>query len=136
MESPPGVTRENDLRPHSPLAREDLKPLGSEWSLTYVICNEWICIILTKSTQHTCLNLGSHALKVKTTLQQSNHASNTNLSEMKHVSLLSGTGRCIPSANHTTVHSDSAMEFMSGFPSNIPQKEYIFHSLKTTSHTN
>ena len=37
MESPPGVNRDKGLRPHSPLAREDLKPLGSEWSLTYVI---------------------------------------------------------------------------------------------------
>ena len=68
MESPPGVNRENDLRPHSPLAREDLKPLGSEWSLTYVICNEWICAILTKSTRHaleeTTLNSYRHKSKV------------------------------------------------------------------------
>ena len=32
-ESPPSVNWES-LRPHSPLAREDLKPLGSEWSPT------------------------------------------------------------------------------------------------------
>ena len=57
MKSPPGVNRENDLRSHSPLAREDLKPLGSEWSLTYVNCNEWICAILTKSTQHILVKL-------------------------------------------------------------------------------
>ena len=57
MESPPGVNRENDLRPHSPLAREDLKPLGSEWSLTYVKYNGWICVILTKSTRHTLVKL-------------------------------------------------------------------------------
>ena len=71
MESPPGVNRENDLRPHSPLAREDLKLLGSEWSLTYVVCNEWICAILTKSTRRLLVKLpykpksSSHALKVK-----------------------------------------------------------------------
>ena len=37
MESPSGVNQDKGLRPHPPLAREDLKPLGSEWSLTYVI---------------------------------------------------------------------------------------------------
>ena len=44
------------------------------------------------------------------------------LDEMKYMNLSSGTGHCIPSANHNTVHSDSAMDFMSGFPSNIPQE--------------
>ena len=46
MELPPGVNRENDIRLHSPLAREDLKPLDSEWSLTYATCNEKICAII------------------------------------------------------------------------------------------
>ena len=45
MESPPGVNREKDLRPHSPLAREDLKLLGSEWSLTYATGDDIICAI-------------------------------------------------------------------------------------------
>ena len=35
--------------------------------------------------------------------------------------ILSGTWRCIPSADHTTVYSESAMEFTSGYPSDIPQ---------------
>ena len=39
IESPPGVNRDKYLRSHSPLAREDLKLLGSEWSLTNVVCN-------------------------------------------------------------------------------------------------
>ena len=41
-----GVNRDKDLRPHSPLAREDLKPLGSEWSFTYVTCNVKIYAII------------------------------------------------------------------------------------------
>ena len=45
MESPPGVNRENSLRPHSPFAKEDLKPVGSEWSLTYATCDDIICAI-------------------------------------------------------------------------------------------
>ena len=44
MELPPSVNREKDLRPHSTFAREDLKPLGSDWSLTYVTCNGMICV--------------------------------------------------------------------------------------------
>ena len=36
---------------------------------------------------------------------------------------LSDTWSCIPSTNRNTVHSDSATEFTSGFPSYIPQKE-------------
>ena len=45
MESPSGVNWDKDLRPHSPLAREDLKPLGSEWSLTNATCDDIICAI-------------------------------------------------------------------------------------------
>ena len=37
MESPPDVNRDKALRPHSPLVSEDLKSLGSEWSLTYIV---------------------------------------------------------------------------------------------------
>ena len=44
------------------------------------------------------------------------------LGKMKYVNLSSSTGRCIPSANRNTVHSESATEFTSGFPSNIPQE--------------
>ena len=32
-----------------------------------------------------------------------------------------GTWNCIPSADRTTVHSESATEFTSGFPSYIPR---------------
>ena len=45
-----------------------------------------------------------------------------------------GTWSCIPSADHTTVHSESAMKFMSGFPSYIPQEatHFPFYSKATT----
>ena len=47
---------------------------------------------------------------------------NTRLDETKYVCLSSGTWYCIPSVDRTTVYSDLATEFMSGFPSDIPQE--------------
>ena len=39
----------------------------------------------------------------------------------------SGTWSCISSTDRTTVHSDSATEFMSGFPIDIPQEATLKH---------
>ena len=49
--------------------------------------------------------------------------------------ILSCTWRCIPSADHTTVHSESAMEFTSGFPSDVPQKGTHFPLIQQSHHT-
>ena len=47
----------------------------------------------------------------------------TNMGTNMHVNTFpSGTWNCIPSTNRTIVHSESATEFMSGFPSDIPQE--------------
>ena len=47
----------------------------------------------------------------------------TNMVTNMHVNNFpSGTWNYIPSTDRTTVHSESATEFMSGFPSDIPQE--------------
>ena len=47
----------------------------------------------------------------------------TNMNTNMHVNTFpSATWNCIPSTDRTTVHSESATEFTSGFPSDIPQE--------------
>ena len=61
MESPPGVNRDKDLRPHSPLAREDLKPFGFGMVPYLCRCDDIICAInqpnLLDNHAHVCLDL-------------------------------------------------------------------------------
>ena len=42
----------------------------------------------------------------------------------RNACFLSDTWSCIPSTKRNTVHSDSATEFTSGFPSYIPRKRH------------
>ena len=56
----------------------------------------------------------------------------TNMSTNMHVNTFpSGTWNCIPSPDRTTVHSESATEFTSGFPSDIQQEimSTCFHNM-------
>ena len=69
MESPPGVNQDKDLRPHSALAREELKPLGSEWSLTYVTCDDIICAV----NQPNLLNIHAQLYLDLTYIRQITH---------------------------------------------------------------
>ena len=47
----------------------------------------------------------------------------TNMGTNMHVNTFpSGTWNCIPSTDRTTVYSDSATEFMSRFPFDIPRE--------------
>ena len=55
--------------------------------------------------------------------------------EKKYVVYSSGTWSCVPSTYHITVHSESAMKFMSGFPSYIPREATYFSFIQHPQHT-
>ena len=60
--------------------------------------------------------------KIKTCKHEIKYANTDFKLKGRHVydSIFSGTWLCIPRADRITVHSESATEFTSGFPSDIP----------------